>query len=60
MTRDFSKLDNLLDFFPTMENYKKYDVYTTQLPFMLLLKKYGLIDNYYLYRKLLLIQDIYT
>jgi len=49
----------LSEYYPTMNDYKKYDVYSTQLPFMLLLKKYGLIDNYYNYRKILALHDVH-
>src|ERR1700753_119445 len=59
MTNDMSKNIKFSEHFPTMQDYRKYDVYNTQLPFLILLKKYGLIDNYYAARKLLLIQDVH-
>lgn len=59
MLDDIKKNLKLHDYFPTMQQYKTFDLYKTNLAIMQILKRYGLIENYYTVRKLLAIKDVH-
>jgi hypothetical protein len=59
MIKDAYESLNYNKHFPIGRDFRYYDVYSTQLSYMIFVKKQGFIDNYYAVRKLLLINDVH-
>ena len=58
MRKDAEKHFNFTKTYPTMTEYKTLSLYENNLEFMIFLKQYGMLENYYNLRKVFLIEEL--